>query len=267
VSLLELRDVVVRFGGVTAVDGLSLTVHPGEIVGLIGPNGAGKTVTFNVVTGLQRPDEGTVRLDGTDVTAAPPHVRTALGLGRTFQIVQLFSGMSVRENLMVAGHRFTRSGAVADALRLPARRRALAEARERADALLDFLGLTDLADTPVDALPIGSARLVELARALTLRPRVLLLDEPASGLDPAETVEFARLLARVRATVGCGMLLVEHDMSVVMPLCDHVHAMNFGRPLADGTPEEVRRHPDVVASYLGTGTGTGTAGTDRAGVA
>jgi branched-chain amino acid transport system ATP-binding protein len=129
VSLLELRDVVVRFGGVTAVDGLSLTVHPGEIVGLIGPNGAGKTVTFNVVTGLQRPDEGTVRLDGTDVTAAPPHVRTALGLGRTFQIVQLFSGMSVRENLMVAGHRFTRSGAVADALRLPARSRASATRR------------------------------------------------------------------------------------------------------------------------------------------
>ena len=256
-ALLELRDVVVRFGGITAVDGLSLSVHGGEIVGLIGPNGAGKTVTFNVVTGLQRPTEGRVLLHGQDVTTAPPHVRTALGLGRTFQIIQLFRGMSVRENLMVAAHRHTRSGALADALRLPARRRALAEARERAESVLGFLGLDELADVPTDQLTIGQARLVELARAVTLRPDVLLLDEPASGLDPGETADFARLLARVRSVVGCGMLLVEHDMSVVMPLCDHIHAMNFGRPLADGSPAHVRAHPDVVASYLG---GTSTSG-------
>ena len=251
-ATLELNDIAVRFGGITAVDGLSLKVHAGEIVGLIGPNGAGKTVTFNVITGLQKPDEGTVHLDGQDVTAAPPHVRTAMGLGRTFQIVQLFSGMTVRENLMVAGHRFTRSGAIADALRLPARRRALAQARERADAILEFLELTDLADVPADQLPIGQSRLVELARALTLRPKVLLLDEPASGLDPSETADFARLLGRIRGVIGCGMLLVEHDMSVVMPLSDHVYAMNFGRPLADGSPAHVRRHPAVLESYLGS---------------
>lgn len=250
-ALLELRDIAVRFGGITAVDGLSLSVHAGEIVGLIGPNGAGKTVTFNVVTGLQRPDEGRVELGGRDVTHDPAHVRTRLGLGRTFQLAQLFHGMSVRENLMVAAHRHTRGGAVADALRLPARGRALREAGERADAVLDHLGLDGLAAAPVDDLPIGQARLVELARALCLRPSVLLLDEPASGLDPTETADFAALLGRIRGSVGCGMLLVEHDMSVVMSLCDHVYAMDLGRLLAAGTPSEIRSHPAVLASYLG----------------
>jgi ABC-type branched-subunit amino acid transport system ATPase component len=252
VSLLEVRDVTVRFGGVTAVDGLSLDVHAGEIVGLIGPNGAGKTVTFNVITGLQRPGAGTVRFDGADVTAMPPHARARLGLGRTFQIVQLYAGMTVLDNLAVAAHRFTSAGLVADALRLPSRRRSLAEAAERARAVLDFLDLSHLAAVDAGSLPVGPARVVELARALCLRPSVLLLDEPASGLDPAETDAFVRLLARIRGTIGCAMLLVEHDMSVVMPLCDHVYAMDFGRPLTDGTPEEVRAHPDVVAAYLGT---------------
>ena len=251
-SLLEVRGVTVRFGGVTAVDGLSLDVHAGEIVGLIGPNGAGKTVTFNVITGLQRPGAGTVRLDGVDVTAMPPHARARLGLGRTFQIVQLYAGMTVLDNLAVAAHRFTTAGLVADALRLPSRGRSLAEAAERARAVLEFLDLSHLAAVDAGSLPVGHARLVELARALCLRPSVLLLDEPASGLDPAETDAFVRLLARIRGTIGCAMLLVEHDMSVVMPLCDHVYAMDFGRPLTDGTPDEVRAHPDVVAAYLGT---------------
>ncbi len=250
-ATLELRDIVVRFGGITAVDGLSLKVHAGEIVGLIGPNGAGKTVTFNVITGIQKPDEGQVLLGGTDVTGAPPHTRTMMGLGRTFQIVQLFNGMTVRENLMVAGHKFTRSGPVSDALRLPSRRRSLAQAGERADAILSWLELSHLADEPADALPIGQARMVELARALVLRPDVLLLDEPASGLDPSETGDFARLLAKIRSTIGCAILLVEHDMSVVMPLCDHIYAMNFGSPLTDGTPAEVRENPAVIESYLG----------------
>ncbi len=250
-SVLEVRDVGVSFGGVTAVDGVSFNVHAGEIVGLIGPNGAGKTVTFNVITGLQRPGRGKVHLAGHDVTTWGSHHRTALGLGRTFQVVQLFAGMTVRENLMVAAHRFTRSGSIADAARLPSRRRALDEAQERAETALRFLDLSELADLEVATLPIGKARLVELARALCLRPKVLLLDEPASGLDLVETRRLVELLGRIRGSVGCGMLLVEHDMSVVMPLCDYVYAIEFGRPIADGTPEEIRAHPRVLEAYLG----------------
>ena len=250
-AALELRDVRVRFGSTPAVDGVSLSVHAGEVVGLIGPNGAGKTVTFNVVTGLQPATSGTVLLDGRDVSAAPAHVRTALGLARTFQVVQLFAGMSVLDNLAVAAHRFTSSGVLSDSLRLPSRRRALEQSRERAAAVLSFLELSHLADVDASTLSVGSARLVELARALCLQPRVLLLDEPASGLDPAETADFVALLAEVRSVLGCAMLLVEHDMGVVMPLCDHVVVMNFGQVLAAGTPEQVRRDEAVREAYLG----------------
>jgi branched-chain amino acid transport system ATP-binding protein len=250
-AALELRDVGVRFGSFEAVDGVSLSVHAGEVVGLIGPNGAGKTVTFNVVTGLQPPTRGTVLLDGRDVTGAAAHVRTALGLARTFQVVQLFAGMTVLENLMVAAHRFTSAGVIVDALRLPGRRRALDQARERAQAVLSFLELSHLADVEASSLPVGQARLVELARALCLKPRVLLLDEPASGLDPAETADFVALLAEVRSTLGCAMLLVEHDMGVVMPLCDHLVVMNFGKVLAAGPPAEVRDDAEVRTAYLG----------------
>ncbi len=250
-TALELRDVGVRFGSFDAVDGVSLSVHAGEVVGLIGPNGAGKTVTFNVVTGLQPATRGAVLLGGRDVTGVAAHERTAMGLARTFQVVQLFAGMTVLENLMVAAHRFTRAGIVTDALRLPGRKKALDAARERATAVLAFLELSHLADVEASLLPVGQARLVELARALCLKPSVLLLDEPASGLDPAETADFVGLLAEVRATLGCAMLLVEHDMGVVMPLCDHVVVMNFGKVLAAGTPEQVRLDPDVRTAYLG----------------
>lgn len=250
-SALELRDIGVRFGTFDAVDGVSLTVHAGEVVGLIGPNGAGKTVTFNVITGLQPPTSGHVLVNGQDVTRQPAHARTALGLARTFQVVQLFAGMTVEQNLMVAAHRFTTGGVVTDALRLPARRKALRGAQERAQAVLSFLGLSSLSDLEASSLPVGQARLVELARALCLKPKVLLLDEPASGLDPAETGAFVDTLARVRATLGCGVLLVEHDMGVVMPLCNHVVVMNFGKVLASGTPSDVRANADVQAAYLG----------------
>ena len=250
-AALELRDIGLRFGSFDAVDGVSLSVNAGEVVGLIGPNGAGKTVTFNVITGLQPATRGQVLLHGQDVTRVPAHTRTALGLARTFQVVQLFGGMTVLENLMVAAHRHTHAGLVVDALRLPGRRRALAVAEERARAVLAFLDLQALADVEVTTLPVGQARLVELARALCLTPKVLLLDEPASGLDPAETADFVALLAHVRSTLGCAMLLVEHDMGVVLPLCDHVVVMDFGKVLAAGPPLEVRDDPAVRTAYLG----------------
>ncbi len=249
--VLRLDEVTVAFGGVTAVDGLTLDVHRAEVVGLIGPNGAGKTVTFNVATGLQAPDAGRVWLDDQDVTAASTHDRARRGLGRTFQVVQLFDQLSVLDNVALAGHRFTFSGFLADGLGLPRRRRALEEARERALAALQFCGLTHLADRAVDTLPVGQARLVELARALCLQPRVLLLDEPASGLDGGETAALVDLLARVRAVTEAGILLVEHDLDVVDRLCDHVVVMDVGRRIASGTPAQVQADPAVRASYLG----------------
>ncbi|MFN2465452.1 MAG: ABC transporter ATP-binding protein [Candidatus Dormibacteria bacterium] len=249
---LELRDISVRFGGFNAVTDVSMTVHAGEIVGLIGPNGAGKTVTFNVASGLQKPRSGQVLIDGMDVTGMPTHERARLGLARTFQLAQLFAGMSVVENLAVAAHRFTSGGILTDALVYPRRRAALREARERAEAVLRFLGLEELADLDVRGIPIGVTRLVELARALCLRPRVLLLDEPASGLDSRETRDLAGLIAGIRAALGCSVLIVEHDMDVIMPLCDEVIVMSGGRRIANGTPAEIRKDPAVLEAYLGS---------------
>jgi len=248
---LELRGISVRFGRFDAVSDVSLAVHAGEIVGLIGPNGAGKTVTFNVASGLQRPRAGRVLIDGADVTGLPAHVRARLGLARTFQSPQLFAGMSVVENLAVAAHRFTSGGLLTDTLLYPLRRAALAEARERAEAVLRFLGLEELGGLDAGAIPIGITRLVELARAMCLRPRVLLLDEPASGLDSHETRDFVELIAGIRGALGCAVLIVEHDMDVIMPLCDEVVVMSEGQRIASGTPAEVRENPAVVAAYLG----------------
>ncbi|HXA42965.1 MAG TPA: ABC transporter ATP-binding protein [Candidatus Solibacter sp.] len=248
---LEVSGVSVRFGSFDAVRDVSFAVHAGEIVGLIGPNGAGKTVTFNVASGLQRPRRGRVLVDGVDVTGMPTHARARLGLARTFQLAQLFAGMTVVENLAVAAHRFTSGGIITDALVYPRRRAALREARERAEAVLRFLGLEELADLDVGSIPIGVTRLVELARALCLRPRVLLLDEPASGLDSHETRDLAELIAGIRAALGCSVLIVEHDMDVIMPLCDEVLVMSGGELIASGTPAEIRANPEVLNAYLG----------------
>jgi branched-chain amino acid transport system ATP-binding protein len=234
-AILEVREVSVHFGGNMAVDAVSLDVDEGAIAGLIGPNGAGKTTTFNVITGLQPPTRGTIRLDGTDITALSAHKRARAGMARTFQRLELFGSLSVRDNVRTAAELRVRSGA---------------DPVQRTDALLDRVGLGDLADQRADSLSTGSARLVELARALACEPRVLLLDEPASGLDEAETEAFAATLLDL-AGDGLGILIVEHDVPLVMRLCAQITVLNFGEVLATGTPAEIAANADVVDAYLG----------------
>ena len=253
--VLEVRDVSVHFGGVSALSGVSLSVRAGEVTGLIGPNGAGKTTLFNVVSGLQRPDRGTVRIAGRDVTGLGPHRRARLGLARTFQRLELFSNLSSEDNVRVG----------LEARRRGRRRLPLLGGAERvpggaATALLERVGAGEAAGRPVNSLPTGTARLVELARALAISPQVLLLDEPCSGLDDHESVGLGRLL-RELADEGRAVLLVEHDMDLVLDVCDVVYVLDFGEIIASGTPAEIRLHPAVQAAYLGQlSDGTGTSG-------
>ncbi|MGH9050103.1 MAG: ATP-binding cassette domain-containing protein [Acidimicrobiia bacterium] len=245
-TLLEAVDVSVRFGGLHALDDVTLDVDTGHVTGLIGPNGAGKTTLFNVVTGLQPPQAGRVLLDGKDISAAKPHRRARLGIGRTFQRLETFGTLSTRENVLVAAE--MRRG----------------WSHERGSSLdlgiaeiIARVGLRDVADERVDQLPTGMARLVELARALASRPRVLLLDEPSSGLNEMETATLGRLL-RELAGDGLGVLLVEHDMSFVMSTCAHIHVLDFGRVIAVGAPADVQADPAVRNAYLGADDDQGT---------
>ncbi len=239
--LLETRGITVRFGGNTAVDDVSLSVAPGCVTGLIGPNGAGKTTFFNTVTGMQRPTAGRVLLDGTDITGKPVAKRASAGIARTFQRLELFLTLSVRDNVRVAGD-------IVNAGRRFGGKRVDIEAET--DRLLELTGLAPIADHEVSAIPTGRARVVEVARALMTRPRLLLLDEPASGQTEQETEEFAEMLAGLAAT-GLGICLVEHDLPLVMKLCSTIHVLDQGRLIASGTPAEVQASPEVVAAYIG----------------
>ncbi|MGH9211782.1 MAG: ABC transporter ATP-binding protein [Acidimicrobiales bacterium] len=235
-SLLAVHDVGVRFGGHVALDGVSMAAEPGMVTGLIGPNGAGKTTLFNVITGLLTPQRGEVRLDGHDLRSLAPYKRARLGLARTFQRLELFGLLTVRENVeLAAAVRGTSSPAA------------------RADELLTMVGLTELAAVRADELPTGRARLVELARALATEPRVLLLDEPASGQDDQETEAFGELLGRI-AGEDVAVVLVEHDVQLVMRACQIVYVLDFGAVLAVGTPEEIQRDEAVLSAYLGSST-------------
>jgi branched-chain amino acid transport system ATP-binding protein len=242
VSLLEVQEVTVRFGGHTALSAVSLDVEAGRITGLIGPNGAGKTTMFNVITGLQAPTKGSVRLDGKDVGGRLPYKRARLGMARTFQRLELFGQLTVRENIQVAGGLRKQWGKSGNTLEGPP---------PTVDELLERVGLTGVAEIRADALPTGQGRLVELARALAIRPRILLLDEPASGQDEEETKAFADLL-RSLAGEGMAILLVEHDMELVMQVCSKIYVLDFGQMMASGTPAEVRADAKVQAAYLGT---------------
>jgi len=240
VRLLELEDVTRTFGGVVALDRVSLAVDEGEIAGLIGPNGAGKTTAFNVVTRLYAPDQGRLAFAGEDLLRVPAYRIVERGIARTFQNLALFQHMTVLENVLVGAHsRIGRGGEQA--------------AREQAEAALAYLDLEPLAGRPAAGLPFGTLKRVEVARALVSRPRLLLLDEPAGGLNHEEVEQLAGLITRMREDYDLTILLVEHHMNLVMRVSDRVHVLNFGLKIAEGTPDEVRANPAVVEAYLGTG--------------
>jgi branched-chain amino acid transport system ATP-binding protein len=248
-AALTVADLVVRFGGVTALAGVSLTVPRGEVCGLIGPNGAGKTTLFDCVSRLTRPRSGRIELGGQDLLALPPHRVAELGVARTFQHLGLVPSLSVRENVMLGAQR-AGTGFLSAALRLPGVRAKERALRERADTVLDRLALTDIAAHPAAGLPYGTLKRIELARALAAEPELLLLDEPASGLSHEEVDELAGLIEDVRADMT--VLLVEHHMGMVMRLSDTVVVLDFGRVVATGPPAQVREDPAVLAAYLGT---------------
>ncbi|CAM5271038.1 ABC transporter ATP-binding protein [Streptomyces pharetrae] len=248
---LAVQDVTVRFAGLTALDDVSFTVAPGSVHAVIGPNGAGKSTCFNVLSGLCRPASGTVRLDGTDLTRLAPHRIARLGVARTFQNIVTTEG-TVADNLMLGRHALTRAGFAASALHLPGAVREQRAHRDRAREIAELTGLGDLFDTPVAVLSYGDRKRVEFARALCLEPRVLLLDEPVAGMNGAERVRTAEVIRDVRQQLGLSVVLVEHDMGLVMRLADEVTVLDFGRAIAHGTPEEVRRDPEVLRAYLGT---------------
>ncbi|NUP49629.1 MAG: ABC transporter ATP-binding protein [Catenulispora sp.] len=249
--LLELRDVRVAFGGLTALDGVSLAVPRGRVVGVIGPNGAGKTTLFNVVCGFVRPDSGEVLVRGEPLRGHRPHHLAALGVARTLQGLGLFGQLTVAENVMAGAVRAPRAGFLPTLLALPRADRRERDLRAKALAVLDRLGLADAADLPPGRLPHGDQKRVVLARALIAEPALLLLDEPAAGLSTAEISELTGLLATLRAADQLSVMLVEHHMDFVMGLCDDVAVLDFGRLIAHGPPAAVRDDPQVVAAYLG----------------
>jgi branched-chain amino acid transport system ATP-binding protein len=250
-AFFEVRGLSVQFSGLVVLQDANLVINHSEIVGLIGPNGAGKTTLFNCISGTLRPQNGRIIFNGRDITGMTPHRRSRRGIGRTFQTVKLFGNLSVRENILIGCHARMSTGLFSDGLHLPRSARAQRGATAVVDEILELLGLGAIDSRLAGELPLGQQRLVEIGRALATRPRLLLLDEATSGITAAETGELVTLLRALRSHYQLSLLVVEHDISLVMSLCDFVYVLDFGRMLASGSPAEVRANPAVVEAYLG----------------
>ena len=249
-SLLDVSNLSIHFGGVKAVQEVSFSIDPGIVYSVIGPNGAGKTTLFNLITGVYKPTSGEIRLDGESIGGKSPDELARRGMARTFQNLQICMNMSAIENVMVGAHLRLDRNLIKAALRLPSLTRRDAELRAEAAELMDFVGLEKYVEARADSRPYGALKRLEIARALAMKPRVIFLDEPAAGLNPKETIEVDHLVRKV-ADSGITVVLVEHDMKMVMNLSDRILVLDYGKKLAEGTGEEIRRNPDVIAAYLG----------------
>ena len=262
VETLTVEDITVEFGAVKALSGVSFTVQPGTVHAVIGPNGAGKSTMFNVLSGVYRATAGEVRLGETLLNGLRPHKIARLGVARAFQNIALSNTQTVRENLMLGRHALTRAGFVASGLRLPKATREARRHEERVREIAEFLELGEKLEEPVGGLSYGDQKRVEVARALCTEPRLLLLDEPVAGMNAEETERMARAVLEIRDALGISIVLVEHDMGMVMSIADRVTVLDFGRRIADGTPEETQADPEVIRAYLGAGDDPGPSGTD-----
>ncbi|POP72943.1 high-affinity branched-chain amino acid ABC transporter ATP-binding protein LivG [Pseudomonas syringae] len=249
--LLQATGLSMRFGGLLAVNGVALTVNQGQVVSMIGPNGAGKTTVFNCLTGFYRPSAGTILLDGEPIQGLAGHQIARKGVVRTFQNVRLFKEMTAVENLLVAQHRHLNTNFLSGLFKTPAFRRSEREAMDYAEHWLEAVNLREFANRPAGTLAYGQQRRLEIARCMMTRPRILMLDEPAAGLNPRETDDLKALIGVLRSEHNATVLLIEHDMKLVMSISYHIVVINQGTPLADGTPEQIRDNPDVIKAYLG----------------
>ncbi len=249
-SLLAVKDLSIHFGGVKAVQNVSFNIDAGIVYSVIGPNGAGKTTLFNLITGVYKPTTGEIKLDGEAIHGKSPNELAVRGVARTFQNLQICMNMSAIENVMVGAHLRLDRNLVKAALRFPGLKKRDRELRDEAAQLMDFVGLTQYVDTRADAMSYGALKRLEIARALAMKPRLIFLDEPAAGLNPKETIEVDHLVRKI-ADSGVTVVLVEHDMKMVMNLSDRILVLDYGKKLAEGTGEEIRKNPDVIAAYLG----------------